>query len=279
MLHWMLDNVVVDEGTFMPGKIVAMEASGLQPAPTRLRLYQVYSSGIRRVLRHLRISDRRSISVFGTKLVPVDRYQSDNAWKLPVPRGRRKSSCFAFSADGGDALSPRIYSSRIGAVDIRLASGAHGAIPAGPIQIGVNGEAELKVIVMFAVDPVLSAEVLTGETLVEHMIDNLVDDEGDNPEPIDWPELRNTLLADYRPPGLWTAELSDTTISGDEGDVVEQTLRLTTPSAGGGCFAVSYYDETGEVGETSDVCLVTVNENLDVFVTLDTSALGFQVPA
>jgi hypothetical protein len=171
-LRWVLDDVVVDESTFEPGKELWLEAHAPTSAPQLLQVYQVYSSAIRQILTHVGVSDRRAVGDFTAVSLPPDRYRSDRQWRLPEPRGWRKSTSFIFLADVSDKPSGPVYSSRLGTAKLGLGGSAELKEPTGLVPIGVSGSGSIKAALHFATDPTLSIEVLTGEALVEHMLRN-----------------------------------------------------------------------------------------------------------
>jgi hypothetical protein len=279
-LHWMVEDIVVDEGTFLPGKQLYLESHSAASTPKVLQVYQVYSSAMRQILKHIGIPERRLGPEFRAVHIPPDRHRSERSWRLPEPRGWRKSAAFVFMDDESDSLSMHVYSSRVGKASFSLRGGVQMTDPTGNVPLGVNGEGSLDTAFVFASDPMLSLEVLTGEALVEHVIRNLTEDVGrvDDKESTDVaariqleiPELRLSLLEAYTPPDDWAVDLLESSIAGDEGELAKVALELVTPSKGTGYFGVTFSGSLDDgVGETTDIWMVNVDADLSISVIPD----------
>jgi hypothetical protein len=283
MLRWLINDTVVDENTLLPGKEVLLEAYEPDGTPKTLQVYQVYSSAMRQILKHIGVPERRRGPEFAATVVPPtppNRYRSDRGWQLPEPRGLRKSATYIFMDDVSEGTSGFIYTSRIGTAKLSLQGSAELKDPTGLTPIGVSGGGSINAKFDFARDPVLSLEVVTGTALVEHMLANLVGDVGrpDDPESTDvaarialeLPELRASLLDAYSPPTDWSAFLTTNTVAGDQGDTAEVALSLSTPSAGRGYFAVDFFDPMNpDIAETTDPWIINVDADLKVSVLAD----------
>lgn len=261
MLRWLIESTVVDENVLVPGKELRLEAHPKGDPPVSFEIHQVHSTLARQVLRLLMLPEQRLVSTFLAIPAPHDFYYSDRLWKLPAPRGFRKSAAFAFTTDNGER-SPRLYSSRLGAAKVNVRVG--GAVP-----IGVGGTAAIDTTLVLAVDPTLSVEVLTGTALAEHVLAEI--------DAHDTRELRDLLDANYRPPGTWELTPAVDTVTGDAGDTVTTTLRFDGHTAGTGYYAVSYADD--ELGETTDGWLIEVDEEGNVFVVADPSGMELRAIA
>ena len=285
MLRWILDDAVVDENVFLPGKKLHMEAYTTAPEPPEsFQVYQIYSSAMRQILKYVGVPERRALSTFAAVPSAPERFFSDRPWSIPQPRGSRKSAAFNFSTDNEDRPSARIYSSRLGAAKLGLQGGAAVNDPTGRTPIGADGRAEFQTEITFARDPVLSVRVLTGTALVNHMIQNLVDDVGDVEDP-DYRDIQarirlvigtlpHVLLDAYTPPRDWHVRLSDDVVSGDEREPVTSTLEIEAGSTGVGYFAVAYVDEqNNEIGETTDPWMIDVNASGTVSALVDPSGV------
>lgn len=100
---------------------------------------------------------------------------------VPVARAPRKSAAFLFTADNSDQTSPRIYSSRVAKAELKLAVKV--TDPTRAVPVGVDGQATFKSNITFADDPLLSANLLTGGSLVDHMLTNPIEDVGRGDDP------------------------------------------------------------------------------------------------
>lgn len=284
-LRWIAGDAVVDESTFLPGKELLLEAYASPAAPTVLQVFQTYSSALRQVLAHIGVPERRSGPEFGTVGVPPDRHRSDRVWRLPTPRGLRKSASFVFVDDVSEQISGPVYSSRVGKAQWTVQGAAKAADPAGLIPIGVEGNARVSGDFVFATDPELSLQLLTGDDLRNHMVSLLLEEfghaeEGENADVAARVELAVRDLAEsldhaYTPPDAWSARLTPEVIRGSEGDVAEFGLELSTPVQGSGYFAIGCSDpENPELAETTDAWLVNVDAELTVSVMRDPSAIA-----
>lgn len=291
-LRWKLGDTVVDGGTFLPGKQLALEAYAPDPVPRTLQVYQVYSSAMRQILKHIGVPDRRPERPFAATLVEGQTYRADSLWRLQEPRGWRKSAAFVFVADDSDDASGRIYSSRVGVAQLGLEGGADLKDPTGtiPAPIGVSGKACISAGILFATDPTMSVEVLTGEALAEHMLRNLVDDvaPADDEDRADiaarvafeLPAVREALLRAYEPPPDWSMKPRQDVVEGDEGDRVSVALGLETPTPGSAYFAVSFIDpDDPDRAETTDAWGINVDVDLNVSAVRDPSGVALPFTA
>lgn len=290
VLRWMNGDDVVGESTFMPGKRLHLAAYRQLPVPETLQVYQVYSSAMRQILKHIGIPDRHPGQLFGAVRQDDEHYRSDARWRLPEPRGWRKSASFIFIANNSENTSGPIYSSRIGKASFKTKASAQAKAPAGVVLIGGGGEADVDIDVTFATDPVLTVEVLTGETLAEHMIRNLLEEvvpEGEAEREdlagrvaLELPRLRDSLPATYAAPSLWSFTTTSVEIQGDEGDHVTLGLHLEAPTPGSAYVAVSFTDPSNpDRGETCDPWGITVDEDLVVSAITDPNDLPLALPA
>lgn len=246
-----------------------------------MQVFQVYSSAMRQILKHVGVPDRRPGGDFSAVPVAPQRYHSDKPWRLPEPRGFRKSAAFLFVDDVSDEPSGLVYSSRVGRASLLAAASADAT---GYLPIGANGSGTLTASFVFASDPELSVEVLPGQSLVAHMLTNLVDDIGrrDDPEPSDvaariefsLTDLRRSLLDAYTPPFDWSGSLSHMSIVGDEGETADIRLDLAVPSPGTGYFAVAFVDSASDEGETTDAWVIHVDVDLNVWAMPDPSDIA-----
>jgi hypothetical protein len=290
VLRWVSGKNVVDDSTFLPGKRLILDAYRPVPVPESLQVYQVYSSAMRQVLKHIGIPERRPGSEFPAVKVDDDSYRSDRHWRLPEPRGWRKSAGFIFVANNSEATSGFIYSSRVGKAKLDTGTNVSVKDPIGTVPPGVGGRASLKVGFVFATDPDLKVEILTGEALAEHMISNLTTDVApeDDPENKDisarvalqLPMLRDSLPHAYTPPSGWTITTMQQMVQGNEGDALTLDLDLETPTPGSGYLAVSFTDPADpERAETSDAWGITVDAELRISALTDPSELPLPLPA
>ena len=294
ILRWILEvpqvgSVVVNESVFLPGKLLELESRDDTPPPKTLEVYQVYSSAMRQILRHIGVPDRRATgTIFKAVSRSKHRYRSDTPWALASPRGFRKSAAFVFQGETSASASPPVFSSRIAKADFSVTGGIRITDPTGLTPIGANGQASWKTQIHFTRDPELQARIITGEDLAEHLLDILMNDFGQHDadegnvaariEP-DLDNLRLALRAAYTPPQDWAANLTETVVEGEAGETVETTLDLAASSAGTGYFAVTYYAaDDPDLGETTDAWLVDVDERGRVSVTIDPSETALREP-
>jgi hypothetical protein len=291
-LHWMLAGTCVDENTLtpLPGKDLELEVRTDSQPPTSLQVYQIYGSLIRQALKHIGIPERHAGPEFQAKHIAKGLYRSDRKWRLPEPRGWRKSAAYKFTDDFSQSLSPAVYASRLGKGDLVLRGGGKIEDPTHLTPIGVDGVATFAATLEFATDPELTVEVLTGEALVDHLVRNIRDDVAstDDPESLDvtsrielaLDDLRYTLEAAYTPPSRWDATLSSALVSGSEGETAQIDLDLSAPTPGIGFFAVSFYDpEHPGLAETTDAWAIVVDDDRQVFALADPSEMPLREPA
>jgi len=100
--------------------------------------------------------------------------------------------------------------------------------------------------VVWAVDPVMRAEIITGSDLAEHTINLLryateFDDDLRARFESDESDLRRELAALFRGPVDWSFELPSN-VSGDDGETSEFDVGLVAESVGRGYFALMLSD-------------------------------------
>ena len=274
-LRWLINEIVVDGSTFTPSppKDLVMEGWAM-PMPSYFNVYQVHDSLIRQLLDHIGIPESYLETSFGVVGSSADQFRSDRSWRLPSPRGWRKSTSFRFFADESDQASPIIRSSRLGEARLHLQT-PDVVIPVGGIPIGIGGAAKFEASLYYAVDPELSVEVITGEELMTYAIRNLTEDVGARDEQgfsdvaarieLSLGELTNSLPSAYRPPSDWSVVPATTFVSGDAGSFSQVGVELNLPSPGTGYFAVTFVDaEDPELGETTNAFAISVDRELKV---------------
>lgn len=270
-LRWLLDDVDVEEGVFVPGKLLTLEATGMTVAVAEFEMFQLYSSAMRQILKHVGVPERRVLQSRPVVDAGQGTYRTDRQWMLPPPRGPRKSSAFIFAAK--EKVSGRIYSSRFGKAEIEIPVVARAGVqdPTGTVQIGVEGRAQLTTTIYVAVDPEIEVRVLTGEDLVQHMLDALdndvvreEDEDRDVAARIETArrDVIDTLRAAYTGPADWLIGLPTTHLSLDTLEAANVTVDIEAPSEGTGYFALSFLDRddnSGELAETTDAVAITVD--------------------
>lgn len=277
-LRWLLGDVVVDESVFLPGKDLVMEAVGVDPAPGQFEPFQVYSSAMRQILKHVGVRERRALSPVPVVAGSDGAVRGDRAWKLPAVRGLRKSAGYIFAADGAD--SGPVYCSRLGKARVRPAAGLKAVAqdPSGSLRAEAGLRIEVETVLQLAIDPELSVTLLTGPELVEHMLANLAADVAeDEDEDVSVAarvetvrdELAETLRDAYTPPDDWVSQLDVSSLNAQAGQRVAVTVGIDPPTLGIGYFAVRFTapaddedtDDGEELAETSDVWAVRVDES------------------
>lgn len=278
-LRWLLGDVDVEEGVFVPGKLLTLEASGMTVAVAEFEMFQLYSSAMRQILKHIGVPERRVLKSRPVVDAGQGTYRADRQWMLPPPRGPRKSSAFIFGAH--ENVSGRIFSSRFGKAEILVPVAAHAGVqdPTGAVQVGVGGRAELKATIYVAIDPEIEIRVLTGQDLVQHMLDALdndvvreEDEDRDVAARIETArrDVIDTLRDAYTGPADWLIGLPTTQLSLDARETATVPVDIEAPTQGTGYFALSFSDrndDSGEMAETTDAVAITVNAEGTVTVT------------
>lgn len=286
-MHWMLGDLIVDESTYKPGKEVYLESHGSEEAPLGWQIFQVFDSAIRQILKYIGVPERRlGPELDRIKHVPPSVYRSANSWRLPEPRGWRRSAAYIFTDSVSDEQSRPIYSSRVGRATLKSKGGAGLVDPTGTVPVGIKGSASIESEILFAADPHLSVSVLTGEALATYMARNLEDvflrgevsDVAGRIE-LKLDELDVIMRESYTPPRDWAAEPSTTSVSGDDGDVARLAVDFETPSPGDGYYAIAYESaEADEYSETTEVWAVSVDVDLNVSILRDVSNIALRIP-
>jgi hypothetical protein len=202
----------------------------------------------------------------------------------------RKTAAFIFAPDNSDEISSHIYCSRTGKAQLTVGGGATAKDPTGVIPIGVDGKAGITAELHFARDPLMNIEVLTGQSLAHHMIDSLAYDFGspENEEEADIlsridlniEELQEVLPAAYEPPPDWIIRPADAQFEGQAGDVGSVAVTIEAPTPGAGYFAVGFTDASEpSAGDISDAWILSVDDNLNVSVITEPSAMPLRIPA
>jgi hypothetical protein len=278
-LRWLIEDVVVDGGVFVPGKSLLMEATGLDPVPREFEVFQVYESAMRQLAKHFGIRERRSVNVF--PVVPGEGIAvvSDRMWALPAVRGAHKCAAYMFTADA--SRSGTVYSSLLGKATVNVGGALRAGVhdPLRIAELAAEGRASVAIALHLAIDPEVNITLLTGQELVEHMLATLTRDVAEDDDAsvaarveVVRDELTLTLRAAYTPPDDWHGELSASTASADADETVTVTVDSDGSTEGIGYFAVDFTDSANpDVGETSDVWAVRIDESgvATVIVDLD----------
>jgi hypothetical protein len=274
ILNWKVGDTLAGEGVFLPGKPVTPCAVEADRAPNTFQVYQLYSSAMRQILKHVGVPERRRLHPVRADKQGKKHWHAEAAWGLPAPRGFRKSAAFVFTADDDwNRRSPIVYSSRMGVADLSV--GGDVGVEPGQLVIGAKGRASLYSGIRFAVDPRVEVRVITGGDLVDHMMVNLLDDVGHIEDSEDESkaarielareELLETLHLAYEPPQSWEMVPHTGELSGGPGEWHSVRLDISTPEPGD-CYLAVEYQLTAdpEVGETADVWAVSVGTDLTV---------------
>jgi hypothetical protein len=274
ILNWKVGDTLAGEGVFVPGKRITPCAVSADPAPGAFQVYQLYSSAMRQILKHVGVPERRRLHPVRARKQTKKHWHAEAPWGLPVPRGFRKSAAFVFTVDDDwERRSPIVYSSRMGVADLSV--GGDVGIEPGQLVIGAKGRASLSSGIRFAVDPQVEVRVLTGTDLVDHMMVNLledvgyIEDRGDESRAtrieLARDDLLETLNLAYEPPRSWEMIPHTRELSGGPGERQSVRVDVSTPEPGDCYMAVEYRHRADpEVGETSDVWALSVGADLTV---------------
>ncbi len=275
ILNWKAGEELAGAGVYLPGKLVTPCAVDADPIPAAFQVYQLYSSAMRQILKYVGVPERRRLFAVRAEQTELGHWHAESEWRLPTPRGPRKSASFIFTVDDEEERqSPIVYSSRLGVAS--LSFGGEVGLQPGPLPIGTMGHGALASDIRFAMDPEVEVRILTGDHLVDHMMANLLEDVGyieDNDEDqslaarIEFgrDEILEILRYAYAPPPSWELIADADVVSGAPGEPGSVHLEISAPDPGDCYIAVEYrLTDDPEVAETTDAWALSVGPDLTV---------------
>ncbi len=278
-----------DLSALVPPKSLTLQASNMDKKPARFEVFQCYDSLTNMVLRKKRLPELTSI---GFKVDAVARkgkkYHSEHKWELPTHRKwLRSSTAYVFMAEGNSERSAPIRSARKGTLTIEKTTegGLSVPIPHLPAAVpGIQFKRFGKGKVVWAVDPVMRVDVITGSDLAEHTINLLRSATEFNDDlraqfESDENAFLGELNAFFRGPADWSFEVP-AELSGDEGGTSEFDISLVAESAGRGYFALKISDPNNpDESEISPGFSIEINVEQDhMILNMTTDFTDMEMP-
>jgi hypothetical protein len=293
-LNWLREVVVsgklqlrsVDGNVLVPPKSLRLQASKMKKDPERFEIFQCHDSLTNMFLRKKRLPELTPIN-YKVDAVPQKsgKYQSEYLWDLPTHRSWvRSSTSFLFMAEGVSERSAPIRSVRKGALTFEKTAEGSLKAPLGHATPGARFARIGKGKVVWAVDPVMRVDIITGSDLADHTINVLryateFDDDLRARFESDEGEFRGELVALFQGPADWSFELP-TNISGDDGGTSEFDVGFVAESVGSGYFALmlSDPDDPGEVEIGPGFFLEATVEENQMTLNVITDFTGMEMP-